>query len=95
MKVIKTNGMDFAETRALWLDEKRLVAPLETTSEERYIMVARFAESAGSPFILTEMTGCASSLSGVPGTRKGSVMKTISAEEFDRKFYDGEISTII
>ena len=41
MKVIKTNGMDFAETRALWLDEKRLVAPLETTSEERYIMVAR------------------------------------------------------
>ncbi|WP_236734450.1 BrnT family toxin [Agrobacterium tumefaciens] len=33
--------MDFTEARALWLDEKRLVVPLETISEERYIMIAQ------------------------------------------------------
>ncbi|WP_454701100.1 BrnT family toxin [Agrobacterium burrii] len=35
------HGIDFGEAKALWLDEKRLVAPLETTSEERYIMIAQ------------------------------------------------------
>lgn len=35
------HGIDFVEARALWSDEKRLVAPLETTSEERYIMIAQ------------------------------------------------------
>ncbi|MES5043831.1 BrnT family toxin [Rhizobium nepotum] len=32
------HGIDFIEAQALWLDEKRLVVPLETTSEERYIV---------------------------------------------------------
>ncbi len=35
------DGIDFTEARALWLDEKRLVVPLETISEERYIMIAQ------------------------------------------------------
>ncbi|WP_144577197.1 BrnT family toxin [Agrobacterium sp. DE0009] len=35
------HGIDFTEARALWLDEKRLVVPLETISEERYIMIAQ------------------------------------------------------
>ncbi|KJF70997.1 BrnT family toxin [Agrobacterium arsenijevicii] len=35
------HGIDFVEAKALWLDEKRLIAPLETTTEERYIMVAQ------------------------------------------------------
>lgn len=35
------HGIDFGEAKALWFDEKRLVAPLETTAEERYIMVAQ------------------------------------------------------
>lgn len=35
------HGIDFVEARALWLDEKRLVVPLETTSEEQYIMIAQ------------------------------------------------------
>ncbi|CUX27023.1 BrnT family toxin [Rhizobium oryzihabitans] len=35
------HGIDFVEARALWLDEKRLVVLLETTSEERYIMIAQ------------------------------------------------------
>ncbi|MFK0205282.1 BrnT family toxin [Agrobacterium sp. NPDC090283] len=35
------HGIDFVEARALWLDEKRLVVPLETTSEERYIVIAQ------------------------------------------------------
>ncbi|CAH0207504.1 MULTISPECIES: BrnT family toxin [Agrobacterium] len=35
------HGIDFVEARGLWLDEKRLVVPLETTLEERYIMIAQ------------------------------------------------------
>ncbi|KJF68419.1 BrnT family toxin [Rhizobium nepotum] len=35
------HGIDFIEAQALWLDEKRLVVPLETTSEERYIVIAQ------------------------------------------------------
>jgi uncharacterized DUF497 family protein len=35
------HGIDFIEAQALWLDEKRLVVPLETTSEERYIIIAQ------------------------------------------------------
>lgn len=35
------HGIDFSEARALWLDDKRLVVPLETKSEERYIMIAQ------------------------------------------------------
>ena len=35
------HGIDFIEAQALWLDEKRLVVPIETTSEERYIVIAQ------------------------------------------------------
>ncbi|SCX05848.1 BrnT family toxin [Agrobacterium rosae] len=35
------HGIDFEEAQSLWLDEKRITAPLATEGEERYIMVAQ------------------------------------------------------
>jgi uncharacterized DUF497 family protein len=35
------HGVDFIEAQALFQDEKRIIAPLATEGEERYIMVAQ------------------------------------------------------
>lgn len=35
------HGVDFVEAQVLWLDEKRIIAPLATEGEERYIMIAQ------------------------------------------------------
>ncbi len=35
------HGIDFLEAQSLWLDEKRITAPLVTEGEERYIMIAQ------------------------------------------------------
>ena len=35
------HGIDFVDAQQLWLDERRIVAPLVMETEERYIMVAK------------------------------------------------------
>lgn len=35
------HGIDFIEAQSLWLDQRRLVAPLAMEDEARYIMIAQ------------------------------------------------------
>ncbi|NTJ42992.1 BrnT family toxin [Agrobacterium larrymoorei] len=42
------HGIDFVDAQRLWLDERRLIAPLAMEGEERYIMVAKLHDKIWS-----------------------------------------------
>ncbi|WHA41951.1 BrnT family toxin [Agrobacterium larrymoorei] len=42
------HGIDFVDAQNLWLDQRRLIAPLVMEGEERYIMIARLHDKIWS-----------------------------------------------
>ncbi|CDN54897.1 Putative toxin-antitoxin system, toxin component [Neorhizobium galegae bv. officinalis bv. officinalis str. HAMBI 1141] len=38
------HGIDFVEAQALWADERRTVAPVQSDTESRYILTGKIAE---------------------------------------------------
>jgi uncharacterized DUF497 family protein len=84
------HAIDFNEAQDLWQDVRSLVVPAKSSNKPRYALVAKLGGKHWVAFHTMRGNAVRIISFGASATRGSSVTKTISAEELDRKFGDGE-----
>jgi uncharacterized DUF497 family protein len=84
------HGINFEQAQRIWVDPERVESPAREWPEERFIVTGVLDGKCWSAVITYRSSQSESSRCGVPGQERRRCM---DAEEFDRRFDDGEDMT--